>query len=73
MFLLLLLVLLAVCIVISGDRGQTSPDHLTAWQQGQRDLAHLSTRGTFLIAEQSGHNIQFDCPDLVSQAITSLF
>jgi len=39
------------------------------WQRLQRELATLSTKGRFAVAEQSGHSIQFDQPDLVIEAI----
>ena len=35
----------------------------------QADLVQLSTNGTQIIAEQSGHYVQNDQPDLVVQAI----
>jgi pimeloyl-ACP methyl ester carboxylesterase len=40
-----------------------------AWQQMQEELAHLSTKGTQVIAKNSGHYIQLDRPDLVIEAI----
>ncbi|MFZ2008580.1 MAG: hypothetical protein WAU76_01125, partial [Candidatus Sulfotelmatobacter sp.] len=43
-----------------------------SWQQMQQELAHLSTRGTQVIAKNSGHYIQLDRPDLVVEAVHSL-
>jgi pimeloyl-ACP methyl ester carboxylesterase len=40
-----------------------------AWQQMQEELAHLSTRGTRVIAKNSGHYIQLDRPDVVIAAV----
>jgi hypothetical protein len=40
-----------------------------AWDEMQADLAGLSSRGERVIAEESGHYIQFDQPELVIQAI----
>ncbi len=40
-----------------------------AWQEMQEELAHLSTRGTHVIAKNSGHYVQLDRPDLVIAAI----
>jgi len=40
-----------------------------AWQQMQDELAHLSTRSTHVIANNSGHYIQLDRPDLVIEAV----
>lgn len=60
------------------------PDHLPAspdisasmvdefesvWRQLQAELAELSTRGRLVVAEQSGHYIQLDQPELVIDAI----
>jgi pimeloyl-ACP methyl ester carboxylesterase len=43
-----------------------------AWQQMQMELAHLSTRGTQVIAKNSGHYIQLDRPDVVIAGIRSM-
>jgi len=40
-----------------------------AWAQMQDELAHLSTRGTQIVAKNSSHYIQIDRPDLVIAAI----
>jgi pimeloyl-ACP methyl ester carboxylesterase len=40
-----------------------------AWAQMQDELAHLSTRGTRIVAKNSSHYIQIDRPDLVIAAI----
>jgi pimeloyl-ACP methyl ester carboxylesterase len=40
-----------------------------AWQQMQKELSHLSTRGAQVIAKNSGHYIQLDRPDLVIRSI----
>ncbi len=42
------------------------------WRGFQEDLAKRSTHGEFRLAEQSGHFIQRDQPDLVIQAIRDL-
>ncbi len=39
------------------------------WRENQQDLAHRSTRGEFRLAEQSGHFIQLEQPEMVIQAI----
>lgn len=39
------------------------------WQDLQRELAALSPKGQLLVAEGIGHNIQFENPDLVIDAI----
>jgi len=41
-------------------------------QELQQELAGLSTQGEQVIAEESGHNIQWDQPDLVIDAIRTL-
>jgi pimeloyl-ACP methyl ester carboxylesterase len=43
-----------------------------AWQQMQEELAHLSTRGTRVIAKNSGHYIQLDRPDMVVNAVRNV-
>ncbi|MFY9742453.1 MAG: alpha/beta hydrolase [Candidatus Sulfotelmatobacter sp.] len=40
-----------------------------AWQQMQKELAQLSTRGSQVIAKNSGHYIQLDRPDVVVDAV----
>ena len=42
------------------------------WRGNQEDLAKRSTEGEFRLAEQSGHFIQLEQPDLVIQAIREL-
>jgi pimeloyl-ACP methyl ester carboxylesterase len=63
--------------VLSHDPEQPEPDlpedlvkptH-DAWQQMQNELAQLSTRSTHVIANNSGHYIQVDRPDLVIEAV----
>jgi len=43
-----------------------------AWEKMQKELAHLSTRGTQTIAKNSAHYIQFDRPDIVIDAIRNV-
>ncbi|MGB7599149.1 MAG: alpha/beta fold hydrolase [Candidatus Sulfotelmatobacter sp.] len=43
-----------------------------AWEQMQDELAHLSTRGTRIIAKNSSHYIQLDRPEVVVEAIRSV-
>jgi pimeloyl-ACP methyl ester carboxylesterase len=40
-----------------------------AWEKMQEELAHLSTRGTQVVARNSGHYIQIDRPDVVIEAV----
>lgn len=40
-----------------------------AWEKMQEELSHLSTRGTQVIAKNSGHYIQLDRPDVVIDAV----
>jgi pimeloyl-ACP methyl ester carboxylesterase len=40
-----------------------------AWENMQEELAHLSTRGTQMIAKNSGHYIQIDRPEIVIDAV----
>jgi pimeloyl-ACP methyl ester carboxylesterase len=43
-----------------------------AWQQMQRELAQLSTRGTQVMAQGSAHYIQLDRPDVVIEALRKI-
>jgi pimeloyl-ACP methyl ester carboxylesterase len=43
-----------------------------AWEKMQEEMAHLSTRGTQIIAKNSGHYIQVDRPDVVLDAVRSV-
>jgi pimeloyl-ACP methyl ester carboxylesterase len=43
-----------------------------AWLESQRDLVRLSSAGIHIIAEESGHCVQCDQPDLVADAIRGL-
>jgi pimeloyl-ACP methyl ester carboxylesterase len=40
-----------------------------AWEKMQEELSHLSTRGTQVVAKNSGHYIQLDRPDVLIDAI----
>ncbi|HTT19273.1 MAG TPA: alpha/beta hydrolase [Candidatus Sulfotelmatobacter sp.] len=63
--------------VLSHDQDKFSNDLPTdlaksvnqLWETMQEDLAHLSTRGTQIVAKNSGHYIQMDRPDVVVDAI----
>jgi pimeloyl-ACP methyl ester carboxylesterase len=44
----------------------------TTFAQRQTELAALSSRGQLVVAEQSGHNIHLEQPDLVTQAIRTV-
>ena len=48
-----------------GDDAALEPD----WRAGQQRLATLSTRGTMIVAENSGHNIQASEPELIVGAV----
>lgn len=67
-------------VVLSHDPGTPQPDlpedlvkpTNDAWQQMQSELAQLSTRGTQVIAKNSGHYIQLDQPTAVTEAVCSV-
>jgi hypothetical protein len=66
-------------IVISRGKKEDSPDSPEeldrteqAWRSFQTDLAGRSTKGKQIIAEKSGHYIQFDQPELVIDAIRQI-
>jgi pimeloyl-ACP methyl ester carboxylesterase len=51
---------------------ETLQERLELWQALQADLATLSTSGTFIIAEESGHFIHLDQLDLVVETIQKM-
>jgi pimeloyl-ACP methyl ester carboxylesterase len=63
--------------VLSHDPNKPQPDlpedlvkpTSDAWQQMQEELSHLSSRGTRVVAKNSGHYIQLDRPELVIKAV----
>jgi pimeloyl-ACP methyl ester carboxylesterase len=67
-------------IVLSHDPDRPSADlppdlakpTNVAWEKMQEELAHLSTRGTQMIAKNSLHYIQMDRPDVVIDAVRSV-
>jgi pimeloyl-ACP methyl ester carboxylesterase len=63
------LVVLYHSITDAGVPGMT-PDEDKAWWRGlQTELAALSPQGKLVLAEQSGHYIQLDQPNLVIDAV----
>jgi pimeloyl-ACP methyl ester carboxylesterase len=67
-------------LVLSHDPGTAQPDlpedlvkpTNDAWQQMQTELAQLSTRGTQVIAKNSGHYVQLDRPDVVIEGVRNV-
>jgi pimeloyl-ACP methyl ester carboxylesterase len=51
-------------LVVTGGRGADEN-----WRQLQRDQASLSERGCLMIAEQSGHVVPIDQPEVIVDAI----
>lgn len=43
-----------------------------AWSQMQKELVRLSSRGSQVIAKNSGHYIQLDRPDVVAEAVRGI-
>jgi pimeloyl-ACP methyl ester carboxylesterase len=54
-------------VVVTGGRGADEN-----WRQLQRDQASLSARGCLMIAEQSGHVVPIDQPEVVVDAIRTV-
>jgi pimeloyl-ACP methyl ester carboxylesterase len=54
-------------VVVTGGRGADEN-----WRQLQRDQASLSARGCLLIAQQSGHVVPIDQPEVVVNAIRTV-
>jgi len=69
---------LPVVVLASGTFLQLVPDPRLAshmhnvWQELQRDLAQLSSNSKFVVVEDSGHFIQVDRPQVVTEAIKEL-
>jgi pimeloyl-ACP methyl ester carboxylesterase len=51
--------------VISGARRPGTDESRELWERLQMDLTRANSRGIRVIAEQSGHYVQFDQPELV--------
>ena len=47
----------------------SDPEYWSVWQASQRTMADLSTQGRLMVAEQSGHTIQLEQPELVIAAV----
>lgn len=62
-------------ILTHGDsnKGPRLPWSEAVWQECQRHLQSLSPQSELVIAEQSGHDIYYDRPDLVIDAIRRVF
>jgi pimeloyl-ACP methyl ester carboxylesterase len=43
-----------------------------AWQELQKEITALSTRGRHILAEQSGHNVIFDQPEVIIESILEM-
>lgn len=52
--------------------GETAAAFQESWISESRELAGLSSRGKFILAEESTHMIQIDVPDLVISSILEL-
>jgi len=48
---------------------QVREDYESAWQKLQVEISSLSTRGSRIVAERSGHNIMYDQPEIIIDAI----
>jgi pimeloyl-ACP methyl ester carboxylesterase len=55
-----------------GQTEQAARAQRAAWDVLQRELAGLSTRARHLVAADSGHMIQLEQPDLVTEAVVDL-
>jgi pimeloyl-ACP methyl ester carboxylesterase len=59
-------------IVITAGRRDESPVLFELWRQLQNDLARQTGALRHIIAGESGHNVQFDQPELVVGAIREM-
>ena len=51
---------------------QVRDEYEQAWQKLQVEISSLSTRGKLIVAERSGHNIIFDQPEIIVEAIREM-
>lgn len=51
---------------------QVRDEYEAAWQKLQVEITSLSTRGRRIVAERSGHNIIFDQPEIITEAIIEM-
>jgi pimeloyl-ACP methyl ester carboxylesterase len=51
---------------------QVRDDYERAWEELQAEIASLSTRGRLVVAEKSGHNIIYDEPEIIVQAVLEI-
>ncbi len=59
-------------VVLSRGQPEDSPDEEAEHRQDMTALASMSTTGTLIVAEHSGHHIPLDQPELVVAAIRAL-
>jgi pimeloyl-ACP methyl ester carboxylesterase len=52
---------------------QVREEYESAWQNLQVEIAALSTRGRRIVAERSGHNVIYDQPEAIVEAIQELW
>jgi pimeloyl-ACP methyl ester carboxylesterase len=51
---------------------QVRQEYEDAWQKLQVEITSLSTRGRRIVAERSGHNVIFDQPEIIVEAILEM-
>jgi hypothetical protein len=59
-------------VVLMRGRPEPDPAEWSAWQAAQRTMAASSTRGHLEVADQSGHAIHMEQPDLVVAAVRQM-
>jgi pimeloyl-ACP methyl ester carboxylesterase len=63
---------LPLAVVSAGQRELPDEESWAAWQALQRELPALSSRSTHVIADKSGHHIQFGQPEAIIGAVRDL-
>jgi pimeloyl-ACP methyl ester carboxylesterase len=58
-------------VITAGDRNEPTA-MFELWQQLQRDIVAQTKADQHIIAERSGHNVQFDQPELIIEAVRAL-
>lgn len=52
--------------------GEDGDEKEKSWHQQQQELTHLSRLSLFIVAEQSGHHIHMDQPELVASLVQNM-
>jgi pimeloyl-ACP methyl ester carboxylesterase len=60
---------LPLTVIKAGQREPNDYPPNDVWDQAQEQLTKLSTKGRLVVAEESGHFVQMEAPEIVAQAL----